>query len=567
MANNPTTIRISAIDQTREAFRSVQNNVQGLSGSLKSLSGVLAGVFAGFSVGSILKQTAEFGKEIDRLSTLSGLSVERFQELAYASERVGISTEKLADIFKDTQDKVGDFIQTGAGPLADFFENIGPKVGVTAQQFAKLSGADALQLYVSSLEKANLTQSELTFYLEAIASDSALLLPLLQNNGDAFNQLAEEARNLGVILDRDAIKQAREFEANLNRMSALAGTAGKSIANQLIPPLNSLAETILAVNKVSKEEGDGFLMTLWKMTELSKLFGSTTEQKVIEALKQQRAATQATTEALKINNTATRTNIQTKKEEELMLERIKERNAELVQVYNATRAPVDKLNDSLQQLNRLYADNLISMDQLMTGTMKANEEYEATVDKISRSKTGVEEYAEATKNLNRQLDDVAVSGLRNLEDALLGVMTGTMSVKDAFKSMAISIIQDLIRIQIQRSITGPLADALGSMLPGGSKPTGKAIGGAVSAGSPYMVGERGPEMFIPNSSGAIVPNDKLPQQGQGSVIVNQTLQISTGVAQTVRTEIMSMMPRIAEVTKAAVADSKLRGGSFGKAFA
>ena len=71
-------------------------------------------------------------------------------------------------------------------------------------------------------------------------------------------------------------------------------------------------------------------------------------------------------------------------------------------------------------------------------------------------------------------------------------------------------------------------------------------------------------MFIPNSSGTVVPNDKM---GQGGTTIVQNLNISTGVAQTVRTEIMSMMPRIAEVTKAAVADSKLRGGSFGKAFA
>jgi hypothetical protein len=564
---NDTTIRISAIDQTREAFRSVQNNIGGLSQNLKGLGTVLAGVFAGFSVGAVLKETADYGKEIDRLSTLAGVSIERFQELAFASERVGISTEKLADIFKDVQDKVGDFIQTGGGPLADFFEKIGPQVGVTAQQFAKLGGADALQLYVSSLQKANLTQAELTFYLEAIASDSALLLPLLQNNGEAFNRLAEEARALGVVLDRETIEQSREFSANLERMSALTVSLGRSISNSLIPSFNALFETILAVNKVSKEEGDGFLMTLWKMTELSRLFGSTTQEKVAKAMVELRDTTQKTTEAMKVQNTAVRANIQTSKDMELVTQRLTERNAEIVAVYNATRAPVDKLNDEISKLNRLYQEQFISLEQLMTGTMAANEAYESSVDKITRNKTALEEYRDATQDLNKSLENVAVSGLRNLEDSLLGVMNGTMSVKDAFRSMAVSIINDLIRIQIQRSITGPLSDALGSLFSGGQAPvTGKAIGGSVSAGSPYMVGERGPEMFIPNASGAIVPNDKL-QQGQGAPTIVQNINISTGVSQTVRTEIMSMLPRITEATKAAVADSRRRGGTFAKAFA
>jgi uncharacterized phage protein gp47/JayE len=47
----------------------------------------------------------------------------------------------------------------------------------------------------------------------------------------------------------------------------------------------------------------------------------------------------------------------------------------------------------------------------------------------------------------------------------------------------------------------------------------------------------------------------------------QNINISTGVSQTVRTEIMSMLPRITEATKAAVADSRRRGGTFAKAFA
>ena len=451
----------------------------------------------------------------------------------------------------------------------DFFEKIAPQMGITADQFAKLGGADALQLYVSSLQKANLTQAELTFYLEAIASDSALLLPLLQNNGAAFNQLADEARKLGVVLDREAIEQSREFSANIERMQALTASLGREMANQLIPAFNRLAETILGINKVAKDEGDGWLMTLWKMTELSRLFGSTTQEKVTKAMVEQRNQTKATTEALKVNNIQVRANIQTSKDMELVTQRLTERNAELVAVFNATRAPVDKLNDELSKLNRLYAEQLISMEQLMTGTMAANEAYESSVDKITRNKTALEEYRDATQDLNKSLENVAVSGLRNLEDSLLGVMNGTMSVKDAFRSMATSIINDLIRIQIQRSITGPLADALGGLFGGFGKatvPTGKAIGGAVSRGSPYMVGERGPEMFIPNSSGAIVPNDKLGGSGQGAVIVNQTINLSTGVSQTIRTEIMAMLPRIVESTKAAVVDARLRGGTFAKAF-
>ena len=41
---------------------------------------------------------------------------------------------------------------------------------------------------------------------------------------------------------------------------------------------------------------------------------------------------------------------------------------------------------------------------------------------------------------------------------------------------------------------------------GGSKPPGKAIGGPVNEGQPYIIGERGPELFVPNTSGTIVPN-------------------------------------------------------------
>jgi len=61
--------------------------------------------------------------------------------------------------------------------MADFFETVAPLVGVTADNFKDLSGPQALQLYVDSLEKANLSQSQMTFFMEAIASDATALLP------------------------------------------------------------------------------------------------------------------------------------------------------------------------------------------------------------------------------------------------------------------------------------------------------------------------------------------------------------------------------------------------------
>jgi len=149
-------------------------------------------------------------------------------------------------------------------------------------------------------------------------------------------------------------------------------------------------------------------------------------------------------------------------------------------------------------------------------------------------------------------------------DAFMSMVDGTMKAKDAFRTMAADIIKELYRVFVVKKITGFISDALTAKFPvlGTSM---KAIGGPVQRGNPYVVGERGPELFVPSRTGSIVPNDKMA--GGGSVVVNQTINVSTGVQQTVRTEIKSLMPQIAESAKAAVADAKRRGGSYGRAFA
>jgi lambda family phage tail tape measure protein len=189
-------------------------------------------------------QYVKSAKELNNLSRLSGVAAEQFQKLSYASKTVGIEQEKLSDIFKDVQDRVGDFIQTGGGAMADFFENIAPKIGVTIEQFRELSGADALGLFYSSLEKANLSQSEMIFFMEQMASDSSLLIPLLQNNSAEFRRLGEELERTGGIMSESGISQAIEFDKQLNTLTASVKSLGIAVVQEILPALQDYTDII-----------------------------------------------------------------------------------------------------------------------------------------------------------------------------------------------------------------------------------------------------------------------------------------------------------------------------------
>lgn len=83
-----------------------------------------------------------------------------------------------------------------------------------------------------------------------------------------------------------------------------------------------------------------------------------------------------------------------------------------------------------------------------------------------------------------------------------------------------------------------------------------------------MTGESGREMFVPSSPGRLlspVQTNRALSGGGGEIIVQQTINVTTGVQQTVRTEIQSLMPVIAESVKGAVADARQRGGSYRRA--
>lgn len=137
--------------QFEKGARRLDAPLKRMRGQFLAISGI-AVTLAG-SLTALTISTSKTAAEIKTFAQVANAAPEELQKWAAGSKTVGIEQEKLADILKDVNDRVGDFLTTGGGPMADFFENVAPKIGITADAFRDLSGPQALQLYVTSLEK------------------------------------------------------------------------------------------------------------------------------------------------------------------------------------------------------------------------------------------------------------------------------------------------------------------------------------------------------------------------------------------------------------------------------
>ncbi len=229
----------------REGLKSAQSSADKFAAVLKTtfIGVATAAVGALGSLSLIVNQLAGDMDGLKKSADLSGVGIEEFQRLAFAAKSVQIESEKLSDIFKDVNDKVGDFAQTGGGAMKDFFENIAPKVGLTADAFKNLSGPEALQAYYNALDKAGVSQSDMTFYMEAIASDATALIPLLRDNGKAFDELGAKA---AVISEAKAasLRGYNEAMRNLSESVKAVGIAFVSVGfvDILTAIINKFAE-------------------------------------------------------------------------------------------------------------------------------------------------------------------------------------------------------------------------------------------------------------------------------------------------------------------------------------
>tara|TARA_R110001592_G_scaffold75688_1_gene229013 strand:- start:646 stop:3159 length:2514 start_codon:yes stop_codon:yes gene_type:complete len=207
---------------------------------------------------------------------------------------------------------------------------------------------------------------------------------------------------------------------------------------------------------------------------------------------------------------------------------------------------VASMNEDTEEIKSTF------MDTLAPAIQSASLSFTTTLaDAMLQGELSLTHFRDFSKNIVSQI--IAI---------FLQMMVVNKILKSIFGSGGLGIegFDDLQTFSIGDGPLGRRADSIAQ---------GMAGGGAIQGGRATLVGERGPEIFVPNTGGKIMNNmnSKNAMGGGGTTVINQSINFATGIIPTVRAEVMQMMPQIADVTKAAVQESAMRGGTFRRSLA
>ncbi len=521
MANQNLKIQITAIDKTRAAFRSVASGLNAARRAIFSFQTAVVGAVGAAGLGLLVKSSLDSIDTLGKTASKLGVTTQELQKLRFAAELAGVST-------RTTDMAIQRFTRRLSEAAVDTGEakNALIELGINAKDLAKLPLEKQMLQLADAFNQVEDSGDRVRLAFKLFDSEGVAFVNTLEGGRDALQATLAEVDDLGIALSSATVAGVERTNDAFLRLTSLVRGVRDSITGALAPAFEFLADMIREnVLEAIKEAGG------------VEEFGRTLALTLIGLFKRAAQAVQdfvnGTISAL---NNAINFAIEIGKSMGLEftegLEPLQAKDLGLIGVFEKLENEIIASGAAAGILNNNIDD--------------AGDAGEEAGNKITKGFDFV----------RMKLEDVKKNGVNALEDALVDVGMQTKSLKEAFGDMARSILRDIMRMQIRQAITIPLAQAIGLS----AQP--RAMGGPVTAGRPYLVGERGPELMIPGRSGTIVPNHAMDG---GAVTVNQTINLTTGVSQTVRAEVLNMLPQIADAAKGAVLDAKRRGGSYAAA--
>jgi hypothetical protein len=241
-----------------------------------------------------------------------------------------------------------------------------------------------------------------------------------------------------------------------------------------------------------------------------------------------------------------------------------------------------ELNNQLEkifaEIRKETPDEAIQQEAIEKARKKHTETLREQIEEMDKLRKVASMIDEVTGVLSRQMDSLS----KSMATAFVTGQTEGLKFKNILQSLAIDLTKTILDLVIFNQLKAGLTTIggnigktiMGSILGNPNKApthptrTDLATGGAVSGSQARLVGERGPELFVPNQAGRVIPSSLTPNAmgGGGGIVINQSLNFATGISNTVKAEILNLMPTIQNQTISEVAEAKQRGGAFAKAF-
>lgn len=230
--------------ESKSTFESIRENANKMGKTVAA--GATTAVLA---LSAMAWETANQAVELEKFALRANTTTQDFQKMAVGAQAYGIEQEKLSDMMKDFNEKLGELTTIGAGGGVDFFEQIAVKTEGSATaaeklilKMQKLSGPEALQLYVDKLEEAGVTQQQMSFYLESMASDMTDLIPLLINGGEGMQLYSDAAERAGLVMNEETIAQAKILKEQIYLLDLQLQGAKNQLMQAVIPAFVDIAQ-------------------------------------------------------------------------------------------------------------------------------------------------------------------------------------------------------------------------------------------------------------------------------------------------------------------------------------
>ena len=606
MAEN-VSIVIRAFDKTAKGLGSATKGIAKIAGSVLSLKSalVLVGGAAGF--GYLVKSSLNATDTLSKTANKIGTTTEALGGLRYAAEITGVATNTMDMALQRFTRRTAEAAK-GTGEAKGAIKEL----GINAKELNQMPLDKRMLVLADAFSEVESESDQLRLAFKLFDSEGAALVNTLSLGRDGLKDLLGEAKALGLTMSTSAAQGVEKANDSITKLMSLGKGLKDQFSAALAPAIELITTRITEFFAgIAKEKGG---VTKWAQGMAKSFLDATVV--VVESLdtiltnvgktfqffKEQISGFKAWSRATDLKDFAKQADTASAAWEKLLtggtltssdlrglggLENgVKSSSKEIALRYYELQGLIEEIEKDISGGSDISFANVIDIEGFRKTVAELKESIggdnglAAALKPKQLGLTNVQQaftdWQNTLKDTDEMVQSFTTNALNGMADALTAGITGAANFADAMKSMAKSVVDSLIKMLVQKYIVDAAFGAITSYFGGGINTGGndqfapnfgpqlpaRAIGGSVQNGSPYMVGERGPELFIPNSQGSIVPNSRMG--GGGGVTVNQTINVSTGVQQTVRAEIATLMPQIANAAKGAVADARQRGGGFSK---